>query len=120
MYNSLVLFASRWHGTGGRTGIMIGRTEEQAALREYLESPRPEFVAVYGRRRVGKTYLIKEFFQEQFSFYATGINRISNRQQLRAFHEALGKYGCTEKKVPIDWFEAFSRLDNTRDSKISA
>ena len=51
---------------------MIGRKEEIIALTDCMNSQRPEFIAVYGRRRVGKTYLIKEFFNDTFSFYATG------------------------------------------------
>ena len=52
---------------------IIGRKKEQDILEQCLESKRPEFLAVYGRRRVGKTYLIKEYFSNKFSFFATGI-----------------------------------------------
>jgi AAA+ ATPase superfamily predicted ATPase len=52
---------------------MIGRKEEQAELQEIVESKQSEFVAVFGRRRVGKTFLIKEFFNNKFSFFHTGI-----------------------------------------------
>ena len=47
---------------------IIGRKEEQALFKNYLESPKAELIAVYGRRRVGKTYLIKSFFNEKFDF----------------------------------------------------
>ena len=43
---------------------IIGRHNEQHALQQYTESDKPEFVAVYGRRRVGKTFLIKEYFKK--------------------------------------------------------
>lgn len=89
---------------------MVGREPEKTLLADCLTSTRPEFVAVYGRRRVGKTYLIKEFFQEQFSFYATGVTGLNTRQQLRVFNESLCQYGSEEKTIPKDWFEAFSRL----------
>ena len=52
---------------------MIGRKKEQQILTDCLKSPRPEFLAIYGRRRVGKTYLIRQYFQDRFSFYSTGI-----------------------------------------------
>jgi AAA+ ATPase superfamily predicted ATPase len=42
---------------------IVGRYEEQESLQQYVDSEKPEFVAVYGRRRVGKTFLIKEFFR---------------------------------------------------------
>ena len=48
---------------------IIGREREQDVLQTCLQSDRPEFLAVYGRRRVGKTYLIKEYFNDRFSFY---------------------------------------------------
>ena len=77
-----------------------------------MNSGRPEFIAVYGRRRVGKTYLIKEFFDDTFSFYSTGVQNVNTKQQLRIFKEALVKYGDPVKTIPRDWFEAFSRLEN--------
>ncbi len=89
---------------------MVGRKNEKEILNQCIKSGRPEFVAVYGRRRVGKTYLVKEFFNERFSFYATGINGQNTRSQLKVFHAALKEYGNTEKTIPKDWFEAFSRL----------
>ena len=56
---------------------------------------RPEFIVVYGRRRVGKTFLIKEYFNERFSFYAIGINSQNARGQLKAFNISLREYGCS-------------------------
>ena len=89
---------------------MIGRSKEKDILRRCMESDSPEFLVVYGRRRVGKTYLIKEFFNEHFAFYATGLDGGKTREQLKAFNTALREYGCSEKKIPEDWFEAFLRL----------
>ena len=90
---------------------MIGREEEIKILEALLYSNRPEFLALYGRRRVGKTYLVREFFNNTFSFYATGVQKGDRKQQLRAFKEALVKYGDENKTIPKDWFEAFSRLE---------
>ena len=89
---------------------IIGRKREIDILSNCLSSKRPEFVVVYGRRRVGKTFLIKEYFNGQFSFYATGISDERTKGQLKAFHASLQIYGYMEEKVPGDWFEAFARL----------
>lgn len=86
---------------------MIGRVAEQDLLKQCCESPRPEFLVVYGRRRVGKTYLIKEYFNNSFSFYATGLAEQKTRQQLRAFSDSLRLYGHKQKSIPTDWYEAF-------------
>jgi len=52
---------------------IVGRKEEQELLEDCINSNYPEFLVVYGRRRIGKTYLIKEFFNNRFSFYKTGV-----------------------------------------------
>ena len=89
---------------------MIGRKKEQIILRNCLESPRAEFVVVYGRRRVGKTFLIKEYFNNSFEFYATGISKAKTKEQLKIFNGSLMEYGFSDKKQPKDWYEAFTRL----------
>lgn len=89
---------------------IIGRKHEKDSLIRCLKSKKPEFVVVYGRRRVGKTFLIREFFNRQFSFYATGLTDEKTKGQLRAFNESLISSGCEQKELPKDWFEAFSRL----------
>ena len=89
---------------------IIGRKREKDSLMQCLLSKRPEFVVVYGRRRVGKTYLIREYFNQQFSFYTTGLSDEKTKGQLRAFQASLNAYGYEEKSVPADWFEAFSHL----------
>ena len=89
---------------------IIGRHREQEQLLACLESSRPEFVAVYGRRRVGKTFLVREFFKGRFAFYASGVAGEKTRGQLRSFNESLRERGCPKRAVPNDWFEAFARL----------
>lgn len=54
---------------------IIGRIAERAELKEIYESGRPELVVVYGRRRVGKTFLVREQFDGQFAFYHTGLSQ---------------------------------------------
>ena len=89
---------------------IIGREREKDSILKCLESKKPEFLVVYGRRRVGKTYLIREFFNGRFSFYTTGIPDAKTRNQLKAFNESLNYYGDDIKTIPKDWFEAFRRL----------
>ena len=89
---------------------IVGRKREQEELSLCLQSNRPEFLVVYGRRRVGKTYLIKEYFNNRFSFYATGLTDERTEGQLKAFSSSLAEYTGEAENTPGDWFEAFSRL----------
>ncbi len=89
---------------------IIGRTREIGKLEQCVDSNSPEFLVVYGRRRVGKTYLVKEYFNGNFSFYATGVLKGKTKDQLKAFNAALLQYGSKVKTAPKDWFEAFERL----------
>ena len=66
---------------------IIGRHHEQEILHKYVESPRAEFIAVYGRRRIGKTFLVKQFFDEKFDFYVTGVYNVSRQEQLKQWKE---------------------------------
>jgi uncharacterized protein len=91
---------------------LIGREIETKELNKCLKSERSHFVAVYGRRRVGKTYLVKTFFKNTFSFYTTGLADASKKTQLANFDKALKKYAktgtpLTESK---DWLSAFDTL----------
>ena len=86
---------------------IIGRYEEQRLLRQYFESDEPEFVAIYGRRRVGKTFLIKEFFGNRFSFYISGLANASIEEQLENFNAALSFYGKAPYIRTKNWLEAF-------------
>lgn len=95
---------------------IIGRERERDIISECLNSKKPEFLVVFGRRRVGKTYLIREFFNERFSFYTTGIPDEKTRNQLKAFNESLVYYGDKTGTVPKDWFEAFRRLRSILES----
>jgi uncharacterized protein len=97
---------------------LIGRIAEIEVLEQVKTSNRPEFIAVYGRRRVGKTYLIKQFFQEKFTFYLTGMANASTSQQLGNFTSALRQYANNENDtVPANWFEAFDLLKKLIESK---
>ena len=89
---------------------IIGRERERDILSQCLESKKPEFLVVFGRRRVGKTFLIRNYFNERFSFYTTGIPDEKMRNQLKVFNESLVYYGDKTETIPKDWFEAFRRL----------
>lgn len=89
---------------------IIGRTNEQDILSKCVESDKAEFVAVYGRRRIGKTYLVKQFFGEAFDFYATGVYKITRSDQLKLWQEQLTKFSGIKNTKPKDWFEAFNQL----------
>ena len=70
---------------------IIGREVEQAALKQYFESNEPEFLAVYGRRRIGKTFLVREFFNDKFDFYVTGLARGTKKEQLKIWDMAINE-----------------------------
>lgn len=89
---------------------MIGRNAEQKELTGWLHSGRPEFIVVYGRRRIGKTYLVNEFFRQRFAFHATGVSSGDMRLQLEAFNGHLIEHGLDKRPVPGNWLEAFERL----------
>ncbi len=90
---------------------IIGRDNELRTLREYLTSSRSEFVAVYGRRRVGKTFLIREAAHDHFAFYMTGSHDASLQRQLIAFSIALQRHAKKEE-LPLfsSWILAFNAL----------
>jgi AAA+ ATPase superfamily predicted ATPase len=92
---------------------MIGRKEERRILRELALSGESEFVVIYGRRRVGKTFLVRETFGGEFFFCYTGIANTNARQQRIEFTKSLREYGWKPKggaDVPDNWFDAFDAL----------
>ena len=91
--------------------MLIGRQKEQNTLRNCLESGKSEFVAIYGRRRVGKTFLVKEFFNEQFAFYTTGILNGDRDTQIRSWNNGISRFGGTELTAATNWIEAFDNLN---------
>ncbi|MEM7369801.1 MAG: ATP-binding protein [Bacteroidota bacterium] len=90
----------------------IGRKREQKILGRIINSDRSEFVAIYGRRRVGKTMLIREVFANQFTFQLTAIANTTTNRQLLNFHSKLERYDESEGKreIPNNWFTAFQQL----------
>ncbi len=98
--------------------MIIGREKEQRELLSLLDKEEAQFCAVYGRRRVGKTYLIRETFNYQFCFQHTGVAQGSLRQQLTAFRNSLVAAGmkCAIPKTWIDAFELLKQLINNAPS----
>ena len=90
---------------------IIGRERERRTLARCESSEKPEFVAVYGRRRVGKTYMVTEHFANRFAFSLTGVSDGTMKEQLREFHRALEKHYRGSFPVPKGWAEAFGLLE---------
>ena len=79
-------------------------------LRMCYDSGKPEFVAVYGRRRIGKTFLVRQYFKDQFDFYTTGIYAGTREEQLAFFCKRLNVHSGGAFPVVNNWFDAFDQL----------
>jgi len=90
--------------------ILIGREKEQKRLLQAETSDKSEFVAVFGRRRVGKTFLVRETFKDRFCFYHTGLANAGMSRQLAEFKKTLCQYGKRKFRMPRDWYDAFDLL----------
>lgn len=92
--------------------VLIGRLAEKNLLQRVSHSEKSSFVAVYGRRRVGKTFLIRKTFENDFCFQATGIANINTKLQLMNFASTLQQQfpSIENKKTPKNWFETFNLL----------
>lgn len=96
---------------------IIGRSAELSRLNKYCKSGKAEFIAIYGRRRVGKTYLVNTFFDNDFIFSTTGIIGGKKAEELESFYTSLKDFGY-EKKAPKSWMEAFNALKELLSEKI--
>ena len=90
---------------------MVGRHKEKSALLNAAERTEAQFVAVYGRRRVGKTYLIRETFHDDFCFCHVGVSGVGTAEQLLNFRDSLVKYGHDQCPALKSWREAFLALE---------
>jgi AAA+ ATPase superfamily predicted ATPase len=97
--------------------LIIGRQEEISILKEKLRSNKSEFIAITGRRRVGKTYLINAYFEKEMTFHFSGILNASMQQQLQGFQFQFSNYFKKEssEKFPSNWMEAFIQLSKQLD-----
>ncbi len=98
---------------------LIGRKEEKALLERLKQTTSPAFVAIYGRRRVGKTFLVRQVFKDPFDFYLTGTANVNTRQQLINFHTNLIRQFRVAEHIapPKDWFEAFQQLSTALEAQ---
>ena len=92
---------------------LIGRSREYTELRWALDSHRSEFIILYGRRRIGKTFLVRQFFNDTYSFHYVGAHQQKKEIQLLHFKESLIRYsGKKSISQPDNWHEAFVLLEN--------
>ena len=89
---------------------LVGRKVECNLLKNSVESDKSELIAVYGRRRIGKTFLIRQYFKDKFAFYTTGIYEGTKSEQLSFFNKQLN--ACAKGSYPLvnNWFDAFDQL----------
>lgn len=97
--------------------MLANRIKERNELLSLTASEKSEFVAIYGRRRVGKTFLIRETFKNNLAFQHTGINNENLDEQLLAFSNSMRRYGRRSKTVPKNWTEAFFMLEQLLEKK---
>jgi AAA+ ATPase superfamily predicted ATPase len=103
---------------------MVGRRKEQKTLQLIFDKRKSAFVAITGRRRVGKTYLIDDYFKEQIYFRITGIQNASLEEQLANFSNILANYSGVATNPPKNWQEAFQLFRtyletlNKKDKKV--
>lgn len=90
---------------------LIGREDQKKRLEQAVNSDQSEFIVLYGRRRTGKTFLIREYFNYSFQFYTSGIDDDRIDIQLTNFTASLrqSKY-YEEENMPSNWMEAFQQL----------
>ena len=97
---------------------MIGRTREEKELNELYDSGRAELIAIYGRQRVGKTYLVDEVFSGRITFRHAGLSPADEdakgllQAQLSHFYNSLDLHGMEPQEKPKSWLDAFLLLEN--------
>jgi len=89
---------------------IVSRKQEINRLETLYKSNSPEFVAIYGRRRVGKTYLVRSMFEKEFAFDLAGLAKGSLKEQLLNFHLSLKRVANEDFSIPKSWLEAFEQL----------
>jgi uncharacterized protein len=97
---------------------IICREEELELFQETIKSSKAELVAVIGRRRVGKTFIIREFYKDDCVFEFAGIFEADLETHMQQFSKALSKhfYNTIELEDPKNWFKAFDLLEKTCDT----
>lgn len=89
---------------------IIGRKKERELFNDICASQKPALVAVYGRRRVGKTFLVRQHFNNSFDFSFTGSYQMPRQGQLSLFNKELRRFSGMDYPLVKDWFSAFEQL----------
>lgn len=97
---------------------IVGRVEEQSILKQAFESEKSELIALYGRRRIGKTFLIREFFKKRIVFEVTGLHNGNMSDQLQNFTKEVKKRTKSSvAELPNSWLNAFTMLEQYLDTQ---
>ena len=88
---------------------IIGRKKEIKSLKDALGSTKPELIVLYGRRRIGKTFLVREVCANNMVFEFSGIYNVPYKTNLNNFNLSLKKIFPQAKKSS-NWIEAFHQL----------
>lgn len=100
---------------------LVGRKNNLVTFQELYRSGNSEFVAVYGRRRVGKTFLIRSAFDGKFTFQITGLSKATLEQQLTNFNLEISKVILGNDYTPArNWISAFQQLINYLEQNIDS
>ena len=96
--------------------FMIGRNNEIKELNRLYDSKKAELVAIYGRRRVGKTFLVDEVFEGRITFRHAGLSPVETKKgalgmQLKSFYNSLLDHGMKKSRIPSSWLDAFFMLE---------
>ena len=91
--------------------VLIARQKECEQLADSLKSNRSEFVIVCGRRRIGKTFLIDQFFKNEYDFTFVGAHKAKTATQLRNFAKAIRQHSGKKPSPFSDWYDAFDALE---------
>ena len=95
---------------------IIGRQEEIVLFNRYKNSSEAKFIAIYGRRRVGKTFIVNQFFRSSMTFAMTGVMDGNFDMQITAFMDACADFQLDIKQRPKTWMDAFIALKNALKS----
>ncbi len=90
--------------------MLISREREKKMLLDALRAEEAQFIAVYGRRRVGKTYLIRQTYGNMLTFEHSGLANGGRKEQIQAFTSSIRRAGLKVGIMPTNWLDAFELL----------
>ena len=86
---NIVILQSNQNIRSMKADLIIGRDKEKAELQRCIDSDRSELVIVYGRSRVGKTYLVDEFFGRKYDFTFVGGHNLPPTHPIAQFCQSI-------------------------------